>query len=132
MGKGASAVRTLEAAAELANRNETLAVLKELDVHVSQVGFVPGCGKRSPIAMAKPCGIEYLHHFEVPATQDFATQVLERRYQQGNRTVGTIAEYGRNTKRLGAVGILRAGMIDECLRVEHSGEATDIDVNEIG
>src|SRR2546430_3560037 len=74
MGKGAASICALEAATELANRSPPLTGWhahrwrQKLNIHVGQICFVPSRSKRSPIPMAETCGIEYLHHFEVPRT----------------------------------------------------------------
>src|ERR1700693_1546521 len=71
-------VYTLETATEFADRRETFSVHNSLDINVSHIGFIPGCSKCSPIAVAESAGFEDLHYFEVPGAQDFATKVLER------------------------------------------------------
>src|ERR1700731_4543652 len=52
-GEQTATVRALEATTELANGGSSLATRQELDVHVSHIGFVPSCGKRSPISVTQ-------------------------------------------------------------------------------
>src|SRR5205814_1294656 len=132
VGVGAAAVNALEAATELANGRESLAVRDSLNVHVSHVGFVPGCSERSPVSMSEPRSVKYLDCFEVPSTQNFAAEILERREQLNNLTVRSAARNGRNAQGLEAGhGILRARVVDQELRIQHRSETTEVDVDEI-
>ena len=75
-----------EAAAELTNSSQAFAVLHCLDVCVSQIRLVPSRGERSPVAVAKPAGLEDFDNFEVPCAQDLTAEILEWRGEQRNRS----------------------------------------------
>src|SRR6266481_2754495 len=132
VGVGAAAVNALEAATEPANGRESLAVRYSLNVHVSHVGFVPGRSERSPVSMSEPRSVKYLDCFEVPSTQNFAAEILERRKQLNNLTVRSAARNGRSPEGLKTGhGILRARVVDQELRIQHRSETTEVDVDEI-
>src|SRR5690348_1144895 len=90
VSEGTATIGALEAATELANCGAALAgrgllgLRQQLDVDVRHIGFVPSRGERSPIAMSEAAGLEDLNHFEVPRAQDFRTEVLLGRQQEGD------------------------------------------------
>src|SRR5438874_12708546 len=84
--EGAAAAWALEAAAEFSDSGRSFPAWEYRYINVGQVGFVPGGSKRSPVSVPEARGIEYLHRFKVPSTQDFRSEVLKRCEYQRKRS----------------------------------------------
>src|SRR5437764_1293177 len=140
VSKRTAAVCTLEAAAELTYRGYALTGWhahrwgQQLNIHVGHVGFIPRCGKGSPIAMTKSRGIEYFNYFEVPCAQNFDAKVLERRKYQSDRRTNPIGalEFG-HTQGLSSSRIRRDMLrgLDESIRFQSCGITAKIDMDVI-
>src|SRR5438309_9234803 len=76
--EGAAAAWALEATAEFSDSGHSFPAWEYRYINVGQVGFVPGGSKRSLVSGPEARGIEYLHRFKVPSTQDFRSEVLNR------------------------------------------------------
>src|SRR5437879_6287666 len=104
--EGAAAAWALEAAAEFSDSGRSFPAWEYRYINVGQVGFVPGGSKRSPVSVPEARGIEYLHRFKVPSTQDFRSEVLKRcEYLRNPSSRATGACNKGWTEKLGSRGI---------------------------
>src|SRR5437588_6102535 len=67
-----------------------------------------------------------------PRRSEFRGRDFLRRYQQKNRTVKSVADNARFAEVLRTSRrILRAGVLDQELRIDRGSETADVDMNEI-
>ena len=103
--EGAAAAWALEAAAEFSDSGHSFPAWEYRYINVGQVGFVPGGSKRSPVSVPEARGIEYLHRFKVPSTQDFRSEVLKRCEYQRKRSSRAPSALNKGwTEKLGSAG----------------------------
>src|SRR5206468_341211 len=103
--EGAAAAWALEAAAEFSDSGLSFPAWEYRYINVGQVGFVPGGSKRSPVSVPEARGIEYLHRFKVPSSQEFRSEVLKRCEYQRKRSSRAPGALNKGwTEKLGSAG----------------------------